>query len=41
MALRRLQTEHKMILKRKDLANFVAQPEEKDIHIWHFLVFGL
>ena len=41
MALRRLQTEHKIILKRKDLANFVASPEEKDIHIWHFLVFGL
>ena len=41
MANRRLLTEHKMILKRQDLANFVASPEEKDIHTWHFLVFGL
>lgn len=41
MTNRRLVTEHKIILRRQDLANFVAQPEEKDIHTWHFLVFGL
>ena len=41
MANRRLIFEHKKILQRKDLANFVASPEEKDIHTWHFLVFGL
>jgi ubiquitin-conjugating enzyme E2 J2 len=28
-------------MKRKDLANFVAVPEEDNIFEWHFLVFGL
>ena len=30
-----------MILKRQDLANFIATPQENDIHTWHFLIFGL
>lgn len=37
----RLSKEHKMILERKDLANFIAAPEERDIYSWHFLIFGL
>jgi ubiquitin-conjugating enzyme E2 J2 len=37
----RLQQEFKNMLKRTDLANFVAQPEETNIFEWHFCVFGL
>lgn len=38
---KRLAAEYKQIMKRKDLANFVAVPEEDNIFEWHFLVFGL
>ncbi len=37
----RLQTEFKILLKRKDLANFIAVPEESNILEWHFCIFGL
>jgi ubiquitin-protein ligase len=38
---KRLSAEYKQIMRRKDLANFVALPEEDNIFEWHFLVFGL
>lgn len=37
----RLQAEFKSLLKRDDLANFIACPEENDMFDWHFCIFGL
>ena len=33
--------EHMAILRRKDLENFIAQPEGHNIYNWHFVIFGL
>jgi len=38
---KRLQAEFKQVAKRKDLANFVAVPDDNNIFEWHFMVFGL
>ena len=38
---KRLQMECVSILKRKQLENFIAQPDEKNIFFWHFCIFGL
>ena len=38
---KRLQSEFQNLLKREDLANFIAVPEESNIFEWHFCVFGL
>lgn len=37
----RLQAEFKSLLKRDDLANFIACPEEDNVFEWHFCIFGL
>ena len=37
----RLNAEFKQLLKRKDLENFVAVPEESNIYLWHYCIFGL
>ncbi len=37
----RLNHEFKLMQKRKDLANFVAVPDEKVHFDWYFLIFGL
>ena len=37
----RLQKECRVILARKRLDNYIAVPDEKNIFVWHFLIFGL
>ena len=37
----RLNSEFKNLLKRTDLSNFIAVPEEKNVFEWHFVVYGL
>jgi ubiquitin-protein ligase len=37
----RLQKELKTIITRKQIDNFIAMPDSKNIFEWHFLIFGL
>ena len=38
---KRLMIEHKQISKRKNLENFVACPDPKNIFEWYYVIFGL
>lgn len=38
---KRLLAEYRQLSQRKDLSNFVALPDSKDMYEWHFLIFGL
>lgn len=37
----RLQKELKAIIQRKQVGNFIALPDAKNIFEWHFIMFGL
>jgi ubiquitin-conjugating enzyme E2 J2 len=37
----RLMLEHKLMLKRPSLGNFVALPEPDNIYEWHYCIFNL
>ena len=40
-AIVRLQKEYRAILKKETIENYIALPDEKNILLWNFLIFGL